>query len=207
MIKEKLNNLQISVLEKETTLSGCKLLLNKNEIGGLQLAYVSSKVAGWGSLFGVYAECWVSGGEISSIIEQLELSYPKFGQMEYYFSHASVSETDKIPLSRRFDRQGIVTISENVNLDEKCNYIIEKLNTIYIPKILNFTLGNMEVIDDIVESPMDYAYPMASIIVTCFLNRKMDNVEQIIKEVKSKKNKLYDAGNERIKEVIGKLRC
>jgi hypothetical protein len=53
-------------LEKKITLNECKFYLDQVEVGGLQLTYVSSRCTEWGSLFGAYVECWVSGGKIDA---------------------------------------------------------------------------------------------------------------------------------------------
>lgn len=199
LIKEKARDLDFPEFEKKISLNGCKIYEDKKEIGLLDLAYVTSKSSEYGSLFGVYAQCIVNGGKVASVLERLALSYPKFGQMPGYFTTTSLSEKVK-----RFGEQGgIISFYEKDDIEEKCSKIIQKLNSIYVPKINNFILGKIEVVDDIITSPMDYAYPMASIVVACYLNDKKEMLDEVIKTAKSKK--LYDAGSKRVEEVLERV--
>lgn len=199
LIKEKSSSISINELEMKITLNGCKVYKNKTEIGTIDLSYVSSTASGFGSLFGVYAGCRVIGGNIVSVLEKMELSFPRFREMPGYFSTTSLSEKFK----KFGERGGIIPFYEKDNLDEKCAVIIQKINSFYVPRFENFALGKVEVIEDILESPMDYAYPMASIIVACYLNDNKELVEQSIKNSKSKK--LHDAGSSRVQEVLEKV--
>ena len=200
IIKEKSKELGFPGFQKKITSSGCKIYMDNLEIGDIALEYVSSKFSEHGSLFGVYAGCRAVGGKLASILEKMELSYPRFGDMPGYFSQTSLNERVN---NFGEDRGGHVSFFEKDDLEEKCSKIIEKLNSIYVPRVMNFALGKIEVIDDILESPMDYAYPMASIIVACYLNDKKELVEQSIKNAKSKK--LYDAGSSRVQEILEKV--
>ncbi len=196
IIKEKSQFLDFPEFEINISSDRCRVYKDKAEIGVLQLAYVTSTASGYGSLFGVYAQCVVSGGQIASIIDEIKLSYAPFGNMDVYFAAGSLSEKGKY----FGERGGIIPFYEKDDLEEKCLKIVQKLNTIYVPKFKNYALGKIEVIDNILEAPTDYAYPMASIIAACYLNDKKELVGNIIGKAK----RLYDSGNERVDEIVRK---
>lgn len=198
LIKEKFIDLDLMEFDKKVTFSGCKVYMDKEEIGTLDLSYVTSTASGFGSLFGVYAGCRVIGGKIALVIDQMGLSYQRYRQMPGYLSTTSLNEKFK----KFGEKGGIIPFYEKDDLDEKCSNLINKLNTIFIPKFTNFALGEMEAIDDILESSTDYAYPMASIIVTCYLNDKKDLLEEMKKSHKTKK--LYDSGRDKVEEILAK---
>lgn len=66
IIRDKSINLCLPEFVKKISLDKCKIYLNKYEVGIIQLAYVTSTASGYGSLFGVYAQCVVNGGKIVS---------------------------------------------------------------------------------------------------------------------------------------------
>lgn len=203
LMKEKFTALDLAGITKKVTSERCLLYRDDEEIGYISLAYVSSGFSEHGSLFGVYVQCGISGGPIASALKQIGLSYPPCSQLfdTHYFGTTSLRETDKVPLSKRFARKnGTISFFENDNIEEKCSQIVQKMQDIYIQEMLNFALGRMQVIDDILENGSDYAYPTASIIVACYLNGRKQEIDEIVRKARSKK--LYGGGSPRIDEAL-----
>ncbi|WP_028898024.1 hypothetical protein [Prevotella sp. HUN102] len=61
----------------------------------------------------------------------------------------------------------------------------------------------MTLIDDIIEYPDNYGYPMAYILAVCYLNNQTELIEEIIKRAKRKK--MYDNSSSKIEEIKSKL--
>jgi hypothetical protein len=68
-------------------------------------------------------------------------------------------------------------------------------------KIVHVLLHQMSAIDDILENPGDYSYPMTTILVICWLNDQP--YEAAIEKARGKK--LFDGAPQRVEEVTGKL--
>jgi len=204
-IKEYMENLSFPGFEKKITASGCSIRVGKVEIATLSIDFLSKRCAEPGGIFGIQAQAVVNGGAIAEIVDKMELSYLQHQNYPIYpMVISSCSETDKIPLDKRFARKnGTLTIYQDDNLAEKCEYIVQKLNTLYVPRIVNFALGNMEVIEDIFPSQGDYRYPMAAIITACYLNGKEETAVEMIKLARTKK--INHSSAKQVDEVLGKI--
>lgn len=204
-IKEYMEMLSFPCFEKKITASGCSIRAEKVEIATLGIDFLSNGCAEPGGLLAIQVQAVVKGGAIAEIVNKMELSYLQHQNYPIYpMVISSCSETDKIPLDKRFARKnGTLTIYQDDNLAEKCEYIVKRLNTLYVPRIVNFALGNMEVIDDIFMSQGDYKYPMAAVIAACYLNGKEETAGEMIKFARTKK--INHSSAKQVDEVIEKI--
>ena len=99
--------------------------------------------------------------------------------------------------------QGTASFKEKDNIEDKCMEIAEKVNALYSSKVQNFISHSIDLIDDIIEYPDNYGYPMAYILAVCYLNNKTELIEYTIKKAKQKR--MYDNSSSRIEEIKHKL--
>mgnify|MGYP007059453846 CR=1 FL=1 len=199
LMKSQSIHLETPGIEKKINLKETKFLLDRTEIGFLRLEYVSSRFSEYGALFGFYAICLMNGRKIAKILNQLRLSFPPQLRLQSYYVKNSLSEK----FCSFGDKQGKISIYEKDDLNQRCSEVISQLNKSYMQKICNFALGSFDVVEDILETPESYAYPMASIVIAHCLNGHKSNLKDILHSDKARS--LYDGKGVRLSEIIEKI--
>jgi len=177
---------------------GFDIIDNSLKIGRLGYAFVSSKFAEYGSSVGMYVVFSLTDGKLISVVNNLNLSYSNYFHNNHNFSFTSLSY-----LPNLFFKNGTVSFFENENIDEKCNLIVKKVQNLYLSKIQDFINSDIKTIDDILEAPKNYGRPVAFALIVCYLNNRLDMIDDVIKRVKIKK--LYDSSQDKIDEILSKL--
>ena len=202
----KLHSMKMHFYDIETRYKNDSIIFisQKSEIGYLGYTFVSSKFAEFGSQLGMYISCRF-GQEMKNslaiirLIDNLNLSYKAGAKLpNCYFGFTSLYYQ-----SRKFYLQGTVSFKEKDNIEGKCMEIAEKVNALYSSKVQNFISHSIDLIDDIIEYPDNYGYPMAYILAVCYLNNKTELIEYTIKKAKQKR--MYDNSSRRIEEIKHKL--
>ncbi len=176
----------------------------KSEIGYLGYTFVSSKFAEFGSQLGMYISCRF-GQEMKNslaiirLVDGLNLSYKAGAKLpNCYFGFTSLYYQ-----SHKFYLQGTASFKEEGDIEDKCMEIAERVNALYSSKVQNFISHSIDLIDDIIEYPDNYGYPMAYILAVCYLNNKTELIESTIRKAKLKR--MYDNSSSRIDEIKRKL--
>ena len=175
----------------------------EKDIGYIGTTFVSGKFSDFGSRLGLFVSCRfgeeMSGTcRITEVVRQLELSYKSKSILpDSFFGFTSLSY-----LSCSFFN-GTASFYEHEDILEKCKDISSRIQSLYLPKALNFIHHNDDLIEDIIRAPENYAYPMAYILTTCYLNNKQEDIEAILLRAKTKK--MHDNKQSKIQEVRLKL--
>lgn len=199
-LKLQSKTIQLDDIEIKYKKDAIFFLHKNNEVGYLGYTFVSNKFADYDSQLGMYISCrfgkemkgYIS---ITEVIDRLNLPYGTGANLPNCF----FGFTSLYYLSSKIDSCGIVSFSEKENVGKKIREIIEKIKELYLPKVLNFIYHTDNLIDDIIEYPQNYGYPMAYILITCYLNNKAELIENIIEKTKSKK--MYDNSPNKIREL------
>lgn len=179
-------------------------LHNNDEIGYLGYTFVSNKFCEYGSQLGLYISCRFGKemkGKIrlTEAIDKLNLTYKTGANLpNCYFGFTSLYF-----LSDKFYSKGIVSFFEEDNINQKVKEIIDKIKLLYLPVIDNFINNTDSLIDDIIKYPKNYGYPMASILITCYLNNQTSLIENII--TKTKSQNMYDNSSSKVNSLIKKI--
>lgn len=203
-LKLHIMKMQFNGIETKYKDNSITFISSKDEIGYLGYSFVSGKFADFGSQLGMYISCRfgqeMKGSlRITKLIDNLNLSYKVKAKLpNCYFGFTSLYYQ-----SHNFYSKGTVSFNEKDNVENKCIEIIEKVNELYLPRTQNFISNSMTLIDDIIEYPDNYGYPMAYILAVCYLNHKTELIEETIKRAKRKK--MYDNSSSKIEEIKNKL--
>lgn len=136
---------------------------------------------------------------ITRLIDNLNLSYKAGAKLpNCYFGFTSLYYQ-----SHKFYSKGTVSFEEKDDIEDKCMEITEKVNALYPAIIQNFISHSIGLIDDIIEYPDNYGYPMAYILAVCYLNNRIELIEEVVN--KAKRKKMYDNSSSRIEEIKNKL--
>ena len=136
---------------------------------------------------------------IIRLVDSLNLSYKAGAKLpNCYFGFTSLCYQ-----SHKFYLQGTASFKEKDSIEDKCMEITERVNALYSSKVQNFISHSIGLIDDIIEYPDNYGYPMAYILAVCYLNNKTELIESTIRKSKSKR--MYDNSSTRIEEIKRKL--
>ena len=202
----KLHSMKIYFYDIETRYKNDSIIFvsQKSEIGYLGYTFVSSKFAEFGSQLGMYISCRF-GQEMKNslaiirLVDSLKLSYKAGAKFpNCYFGFTSLYYQ-----SRKFYSQGTASFKEEDNIEDKCMEVAEKVNALYLSKVQNFISHSIDLIDDIIEYPDNYGYPMAYILAVCYLNNKTELIEYAIRKARQKR--MYDNSSTRIEEIKRKL--
>ena len=202
-LKDFLLQVNFSNIEVRYKHDGIVFLRQGNkEVGYIGVAFVSNKFSDFGSQFGLFVSCRF-GEEmydciVAEVVKQLNLSYKPMPMLP----NSSFGFTSLNYLSDNFFN-GVASFYEHENLMEKCKEISDRIQILYLPKAVNFVRCNDDLIEDIIRDPQNYAYPMAYIMTTCYLNSKHDDIESILAGLK--KRHIYDNTQSKIKEIRSKL--
>lgn len=197
-LKKASANLILTNIETKYKSDSLDMISDKVVIGTLGYAIVSNKFAEYGATLGVYFVCVLNDGKLTTLLKQLGLSFKNYFHLNHFFGFTSLAY-----LPHKFFKNGTISFYENDILDTKCAALVNKINELYSPKILNFITGNLQVIDDIFESPENYGFPLTYALIVCYINDRKDLVSIIVQRAKSKK--WYDATQVRIDEILSKL--
>lgn len=192
--------MQFSDFETMYKKDSITLIKQNNEIGYLGYTFVSSKFADFGDQFGIYVSCRFGNEmkgllKITEVINNLNLSYKAGAKLPNCF----FGFTSLYYLSPKFYSNGTVSFNEKDDIEQKCKEIVEKVSELYLPKVRNFLLNTNNLINDIIEYPENYGYPMAYILTVCYLNNKTDMLEEVVNKAKLKK--MYDNSHSKIQEI------
>lgn len=197
-LKESHQKLVFTNIDVKYKADGYDFMLDGAVVGRLGYAFVSSKFAEFGASFGAYCVTAIEDVNVTSILKKLNLTYPNYFHSKHFFGFSSLHF-----LKNKFYKAGTVSFYENDNVEEKCNEIIDRVNKLYVPKIQHFIDGHLNLIDDILDTPENYGFPMAYALIACYVNDRKDMVADVIK--KGKQRKLYDSSQNKIDEIIEKL--
>ena len=78
-----------------------------------------------------------------------------------------------------------------------------KINEIYIPRIVRFLYGNLDLLNDILEYPHNFGYPLATALAVCKLNDRTDLFSTILERSKSIERMHLEVQN--LTEIYSKL--
>lgn len=100
---------------------------------------------------------------IYNFIQQLNTPYLRATPWVMYYYSLAVKNNYFVP----FENLGTIGLPPNLEeVPDGVGYIIERLQEVFIPKILNFIDIKPELIDDILFRPEDYYYPIPIVIYT-----------------------------------------
>lgn len=182
----------------------------KKELGWLQYSYVSNRFSEVGSVFG-FSVCEgfrMNEFSIRDIPEQFkllrlltecDLSYKnRCIVSDCYFGFSSLNT-----LREYFYNKGTVSIFENDNVDEKIKQVVVKISEIYLPRIVRFLYGNLDLLKDILEYPHNFGYPLATALAVCKLHDRTDLFSTILERSKSIERMQLEVQN--LTEICSKL--
>ena len=160
----------------------------------------------YGALATVTISVILTGGAIWEILNKLDLTYRKAGFYNDYIFWQLSSNLTNHAIFRDFGR---VSFYPHDNIEEKASELFSNLEQYFLQKTLNAITAKMSVIDDILESPERYLYPLTTTIIACYLNNiSKDDTEEFVNRIlrnKPRKVKYIDASPERIAEVVNKI--
>ena len=188
------------------------IFMNLNtELGKLQFEYVTNRMSEIGSAFGfsVGAGFRIDTFSMNDIPKEFKLlRLLKEWNLSYknrcIWSNAYYGFSSLNTLTEGFYDDGTVSIFENDNIDEKIKQVITLVNTIYIPRIVRFLYGNMDLLDDIFEYSHNFGYPLATALAVCKLNGREDLFSDIIE--RSKNNERMQFEIPFLEEIYSKMR-
>ena len=91
----------------------------------------------------------------------------------------------------------------NDDIEKKVEEMMNKIQNLYFSKINNYINILPDLSKDVLEYSTNYAYPLASIVISKFLNNNIEDLEETIEIAKSKK--IYDAKRFYIDEIKEKV--
>jgi hypothetical protein len=165
----------------------------KKELGWLQYSYCSSRFSAIDSVFGFNVTAGFRIGEFSTedvpeqfrllkLLAEWGLSYEsRCIALKCYYGFNSGNT-----LKKDFYDDGTVSIFANDDIEKKVKEIVTKVYNMYVPRIVRFLYGKIELLEDIFEYPYNFGYPVATALAVCKLNNRDDLFSEIIE--RSKKN-------------------
>lgn len=174
------------------------------EVGYLGYTFVSSKYTDYNSPFGLYLSCRfgleMDGmTSMTKITRDLNLSFPPMAKLpQCYFGFTSLYF-----LHSKFFSNGTFSFYYDDDISAKCLELTQKIKDTYFIYVYNFVNATTELIDNILEYPNNYGYPLTYILIQYYLNRNYDDVNRIIKLAREKN--LYDSTPNKVSEIIRKL--
>ena len=196
-IKENLPKLELDSLNYKYVKDQVIFYEGEEQTGYLAFQFLTGKHIPYGAKAAFYVHARLQGGIVWQTLLDLGLSF-RGRPDEYLFFVTSTDLSDKKKVFKNF---GKVAFFEGDNIAEKIGEMTEAVVGYFSRKIVHVLLHQMEAIDDILENPGDYSYPMTTILVICWLNDQP--FEPAIEKAKGKK--LFDGASQRVEEVIGKL--
>ena len=182
----------------------------KTELGQLQFSYITNRISEIGSAFGFSVGTGFRIDEFSAedVPEQFKLlKLLKEWNLSYknrcIWSNAYYGFGSLNTLAKDFYNNGRVSIFADDDIDEKIKQVVTLINTIYVPRIVRFLYGNIELLDDIFEYPFNFGYPLATALAICKLNNREDLISDIIE--RSKNNERMQFEIPFLEEIYSKL--
>ncbi|QSW90790.1 hypothetical protein J0383_08265 [Flavobacterium endoglycinae] len=180
---------------KKDTLS---INLNDKKIGEI----VIRQLTGSHQRFGAISSFVIEAKAMSCIL------YEKMFEMNFSFIDFSLLETEgfysiysgKLKNQAFFKDYGVITFYPHDNIEEKVLEMIDQINSNISIKLLHLFSGNLETINDIASNHESYSYPTLFSALICKINNRMDLLETVIKNCKTKKMK--DSSKDNVNEIL-----
>jgi hypothetical protein len=164
----------------------------KKELGWLQYSYVSDRFSQIGSAFGFsigmgfrinkfYAEDIPEQFRLLKLLTECDFTYKnRCICSDCYYGFGTLDT-----LNKDFYDNGIVSVYETDDIEEKIKQVVVKVNEIYVSRILRFLYGNLDLLNDVYECPHNFGYQLATALAVCKLNNREDLYKDTIERCKN----------------------